>query len=90
MQRILHILHRLALFAAESLIRAYQVMLSPLLIGGCKFCPSCSEYGIAALREWGLLRGGYLTLRRLLRCTPWSPGGIDPVPQRHAGRNCPK
>src|SRR5690349_13174466 len=67
---------------AECLVRGYQLALSPLLIGSCKFCPSCSEYCIQALREWGLWRGGWLAARRFLRCHPFSPGGIDPVPRR--------
>jgi putative membrane protein insertion efficiency factor len=62
------------------LIRTYQTVLRPLLIGSCKFCPSCSDYAIEALRLHGLWRGGLLALRRLLRCHPFSPGGIDPVP----------
>ncbi|MHC4063284.1 MAG: membrane protein insertion efficiency factor YidD [Planctomycetota bacterium] len=61
-------------------IRTYQMALRPLLIGSCKFCPSCSEYSIQALRLHGPWHGGRLTLRRLLRCHPFSPGGIDPVP----------
>jgi putative membrane protein insertion efficiency factor len=73
---------RLPALLAECLVRGYQVALSPLLIGHCKFCPSCSDYCIQALREWGLLRGCWLAVRRLLRCHPFSPGGIDMVPTR--------
>lgn len=73
---------RLPALAAECLIRGYQVALSPLLIGNCKFCPSCSEYCVQAIREWGVWRGGWMGVRRLLRCHPFSPGGIDPVPRR--------
>jgi putative membrane protein insertion efficiency factor len=73
---------RLPAITAELLIRGYQVALSPLLIGSCKFCPSCSEYCIHAVREWGVIRGSWLALRRLLRCHPFAPGGIDPVPRR--------
>jgi len=63
-----------------TLIRFYQGIVRPLLIGSCKFCPSCSEYAIEALQRHGLLRGSCLALRRLCRCHPFSPGGIDPVP----------
>ncbi len=63
-----------------AVIRCYQAMLRPLLIGTCKFCPSCSEYAIEALHTHGLLRGTRLALRRITRCHPFSPGGIDPVP----------
>ncbi|UCD30631.1 MAG: membrane protein insertion efficiency factor YidD [Planctomycetota bacterium] len=66
----------------EVLIRGYQVILSPLLVGGCKFYPSCSEYFIGAVREWGVLRGSWLGIKRLTRCHPVSIGGIDPVPKR--------
>lgn len=61
-------------------IRAYQRLLSPLLPRRCRFYPSCSEYAAQALLKYGLLRGGWLALRRLLRCGPWHPGGYDPVP----------
>jgi putative membrane protein insertion efficiency factor len=63
-----------------ALIRLYQVSLRPLLIGHCKFCPTCSEYAIQALYLHGPLRGLGLTLRRVVRCHPFAPGGIDPVP----------
>jgi uncharacterized protein len=61
-------------------VRAYQFAVRPLLVGSCQFCPTCSEYAIIALRRHGLLRGGALAFRRLLRCHPFHPGGIDPVP----------
>ena len=63
------------------LIRCYQVMVRPLLIGSCKFFPTCSDYTIEALHLHGLLRGSLLSLRRITRCHPFSPGGIDPVPE---------
>jgi putative membrane protein insertion efficiency factor len=62
------------------LVRAYQAVIRPLLIGSCKFCPTCSEYFIEAVHKHGPLRGGWLGIRRLLRCTPFGRGGIDPVP----------
>ncbi len=64
------------------LIRAYQVIVRPLLIGTCKFFPTCSEYAVEALQIHGLVRGSVLAVRRLCRCHPFSTGGIDPVPQR--------
>jgi len=75
-------IQRSAVFLVECLVYGYRVTLSPLLIGHCKFVPSCSEYFIQAVREWGVLRGGWLGLRRLARCRPFSMGGIDPVPPR--------
>jgi putative membrane protein insertion efficiency factor len=65
------------------LIRAYQVCISPWLGAHCRFHPSCSQYALDAVREHGSLRGSWLTLRRLLRCHPFHPGGYDPVPHAH-------
>ncbi|MCD6586772.1 MAG: membrane protein insertion efficiency factor YidD [Desulfobacteraceae bacterium] len=61
-------------------IRAYQLILSPVLGPACRFYPSCSEYAIEAVSRYGASKGGYLALRRVLRCHPFNPGGIDPVP----------
>lgn len=68
--------------ALMALVRAYQRGLSPILPPTCRFYPSCSQYAVEALREHGAARGCWLALRRLLRCGPWHPGGIDPVPPR--------
>jgi uncharacterized protein len=62
------------------LVRGYQRLVSPLLPPACRFYPSCSSYAAAALERHGALRGGWLTVRRLLRCHPFHDGGIDPVP----------
>jgi putative membrane protein insertion efficiency factor len=62
------------------LVRAYQLILSPMLGQNCRFYPSCSHYAIEALRVHGAARGGWLALRRLGRCHPWHEGGPDPVP----------
>jgi putative membrane protein insertion efficiency factor len=62
------------------LVRAYQLILSPMLGQNCRFYPSCSHYAIEALRVHGAARGGWLALRRLGRCHPWHAGGLDPVP----------
>ena len=69
-----------ACWCAIFAIRFYQAFIRPHLIGQCKFRPTCSEYGIACLQHHGLRRGGWLTLRRLARCHPFSRGGMDPVP----------
>lgn len=61
-------------------IRMYQLALSPLLPPACRFEPSCSEYAVDAIVLHGVLRGGWLALRRILRCHPWSQVGIDQVP----------
>lgn len=62
------------------LIHGYQRCLSPLLGQRCRFWPSCSCYAEQALRQHGLWRGSWFVLRRLSRCHPWHPGGIDPIP----------
>jgi putative membrane protein insertion efficiency factor len=64
----------------RGLVRAYRYFLSPMLAPACRFHPSCSAYAEEALREHGALRGGLLATRRLCRCGPWHPGGVDPVP----------
>ncbi len=61
-------------------VRAYQVALSPLLGGQCRYYPTCSAYGIEALEKHGARRGLWLTMRRIGRCHPFRPGGFDPVP----------
>lgn len=62
------------------LIRVYQRVISPVLPPSCRFYPSCSAYAVEALQVHGLVRGSALTVWRLLRCAPWHPGGVDPVP----------
>ena len=60
-------------------IHAYRALLSPLLGARCKYHPSCSRYALDAVSEYGVLRGLVLAAWRLLRCNPWSPGGVDHV-----------
>jgi uncharacterized protein len=61
-------------------VRGYQVVLSPLLGGQCRYYPSCSAYAIEAIERHGALRGAWLAARRIGRCHPFRPGGFDPVP----------
>lgn len=67
-------------FVFVAFIRGYQFTVRPLLVGTCKFVPSCSEYAAEAVERHGPFRGARLGLKRLLRCHPWSTGGFDPVP----------
>jgi putative membrane protein insertion efficiency factor len=66
--------------AGVAVIRFYQRWISPYKPPTCRFYPSCSEYAAQAMLRHGLFRGAWLTLRRLLRCHPYHPGGYDPVP----------
>ena len=69
-----------------ALIRVYQVTLAPFLSGHCRFKPHCSAYAIEALQKHHLRRGLWLALCRILRCHPFTQGGIDPVPPQHNKR----
>ncbi|GBE02972.1 putative membrane protein insertion efficiency factor [bacterium BMS3Bbin06] len=64
---------------AVLLIKAYRLLISPLFPRTCRFTPSCSEYSIEALKRYGFLKGGVMSIRRILRCHPLNPGGYDPV-----------
>jgi hypothetical protein len=61
-------------------IRLYQILLSPLLGQNCRFYPTCSNYTYQAIEKHGVLRGGWLGIKRIARCGPWTKGGYDPVP----------
>jgi uncharacterized protein len=62
------------------LIRFYQLAISPLLGGNCRFTPTCSQYGIEAINKHGAFKGFYLAVKRILSCHPWGKSGYDPVP----------
>jgi putative membrane protein insertion efficiency factor len=65
-----------------TLVRAYQLVLSPFAGGACRFHPTCSEYAMEAITTHGLARGGWLAIRRVSRCHPFARHGFDPVPPR--------
>jgi len=62
------------------LIRIYQYLISPLLPTSCRYTPTCSAYGVEAIKKHGPLKGGWLALKRISRCHPWGGEGYDPVP----------
>jgi len=63
-------------------IKLYQVTLSKILPPSCRFTPSCSQYAITAFERFGVIKGSYLTFRRIIRCHPWNAGGEDLVPEK--------
>ena len=65
-----------------ALIRAYQLVFSPLYAGSCRYLPSCSAYASEAIQRFGALRGGWLAVRRICRCRPFGGHGLDPVPEK--------
>ena len=69
-----------AVRAAVLAVRGYQRLVSPLLPPSCRFAPTCSEYAAQAIAQQGVVRGGWLALRRLVKCHPFHPGGFDPPP----------
>lgn len=80
-------IERIATGLLTALIQVYRYAISPLLGPRCRFWPTCSSYGLEAIRLHGPWRGGWLTLRRVLKCHPFHPGGVDPVPEPH-GHDC--
>ncbi|HHJ10298.1 MAG TPA: membrane protein insertion efficiency factor YidD [Bacteroidetes bacterium] len=62
------------------LIKVYQITISPLFSNVCRYMPTCSSYSVDALKKHGLLKGGWLVLKRILSCNPWGGHGYDPVP----------
>lgn len=68
-------------------IRFYQIAISPLKPPSCRFYPTCSHYGLEAIERFGPIKGGYLTIKRLLKCHPFHPGGFDYVPEKKEKKN---
>lgn len=67
-------------FVVIFLIKVYQNTFSRVMPPSCRFYPSCSQYGVEALRKYGVFKGGWLTVKRIARCHPFNSGGYDPVP----------
>ena len=75
-------LNKVATFPLLILIRGYQLIISPLLGSNCRFMPTCSEYAMESLRSHGLIKGSYLTIKRIGKCHPWGGHGYDPIPTK--------
>ncbi len=73
------LVHKFAIQLFILPIKGYRLFVSPLLGPRCRFVPTCSEYALDAYNKYGIIKGTDLTIRRLLRCHPWNPGGYDPV-----------
>ncbi len=70
------------------LIKGYRRFISPLFPPSCRFQPTCSQYALEAIDRFGTLQGGWLAMKRILRCHPFHPGGYDPVPERNHSKSC--
>ena len=81
-RRIVRGANRLIALPLIALVRFYQIVISPLTPPTCRYYPSCSSYAVTALQRFGPLKGTWLAVRRVLRCHPWAPGGVDHVPRR--------
>lgn len=71
---------RAAALPLIAVVKFYQLCISPFTPPSCRFTPTCSQYAVEALRKYGPVKGGWLTLKRLARCHPWGGSGYDPVP----------
>ncbi len=67
-----------------SIIKVYQKVISPLTPPTCRFYPTCSHYGVEAIKRFGAFKGGWLTIKRISKCHPFHPGGMDPVPEKES------
>ncbi len=66
-------------------IRLYKKLISPLFPPSCRFYPTCSSYAEEAILRFGIVKGGWLSVKRVAKCHPWHPGGFDPVPEKDEG-----
>ena len=78
-------INRLGRLICKALIKVYTLAISPLLGQHCRFYPSCSVYASEAIEEYGVVKGGFLALKRMVRCHPLHPGGVDQVPVNPLG-----
>ena len=75
-------LNKVITFPLIILIRGYQLIVSPILGSNCRFMPTCSEYAIESFKSYGLIKGFFLTIKRIGKCHPWGSHGYDPIPSK--------
>ena len=80
MKKVLNFIIKLPANILILLIKIYQYTLSPFIGRNCRYTPTCSNYGIEAIRKYGAIKGGWLTIKRVVSCNPWGGSGYDPVP----------
>ena len=80
MKKVIHFIIKLPANFLILLIKIYQYTLSPFIGRNCRYTPTCSNYGIEAIRKYGAIKGGWLTIKRVASCNPWGGSGYDPVP----------
>ncbi len=73
-------LKKIVIFPFVFLIRFYQIVISPLTPAACRYSPTCSQYSLEAFKKYGVLKGGWLAIKRIFSCHPWGGSGYDPVP----------
>jgi putative membrane protein insertion efficiency factor len=77
---IINLLNKIFSYIFIGLIYFYKTAISPHTPASCRFVPTCSQYALEAIKKYGPFKGGWLALRRILRCNPWGKSGYDPVP----------
>ena len=83
----MEILKKIIRFPFILLIRIYQIIISPIFPASCRYTPTCSQYSIEALKEWGVFRGSWMAIKRIGSCHPWGGSGHDPVPENPKKNN---
>ncbi len=87
MEKVGKALRKVIILVPLVLIKLYQLIISPMLGPKCRFEPSCSNYAVSALKTHGLIIGSWLSIKRILKCHPFNPGGYDPVPEKHNNKH---
>ena len=80
-------LNKIVTFPLVLLIRGYHLIVSPILGSNCRFMPTCSEYALESLKVYGLIKGTFLTIKRIGKCHPWGSHGYDPIPTKMEKNN---